>query len=318
MSGCGTGLDSVRCSGRFKGPGRAESVLHHTDGGVAMSVSPRMLRYQLPVIKALGRTVAAAAIPARKGAAPSTPGREISETVPPRSNELVDAYVAWAGAAPDKYRDRIPPHMFPQWGFPALTRTLEGLPYPMAKVLNQGCAMTINGDIPRGAPLQAVARLESVDEDERRVRIHQRLTTGPRQQPDALIADVYAVIPKKRGGGGKKQGKEPDWTEAGRFDVRSDDGRNFAFLTGDLNPIHWIPPMARLSGFKRPILHGFGTLARTFEIIEGPDGSIEQIDVRFVRPLIMPQTVIVERAAAQIRARGTDGTVFLAGTISPA
>ena len=70
-------------------------------------------------------------------------------------------------------------------------------------------------------------------------------------------------------------------------------GRDFAALTGDVNPIHWFAPAARAAGFRGCILHGFRTLARTIEalnrrVFAGDPRALASIDVRFMRPLVLP------------------------------
>ena len=49
----------------------------------------------------------------------------------------------------------------------------------------------------------------------------------------------------------------------------SEDHRSldFAKLTGDFNPIHWVPAYARASGFRSCILHGFATMSYAMEAI---------------------------------------------------
>ena len=49
--------------------------------------------------------------------------------------------------------------------------------------------------------------------------------------------------------------------------LRSDACLYVAKMTGDFNPIHWIPGAAHASGFRSVILHGFSTLARTIVLL---------------------------------------------------
>ena len=73
-------------------------------------------------------------------------------------------------------------------------------------------------------------------------------------------------------------------------------GLDFAKLTGDFNPIHWVPPAAHAAGFRNVILHGFATLARAIEgmnrtLFAGDTNKLATIDVRFTRPLVLPARV---------------------------
>ena len=226
----------------------------------------------------------------RPSAVPSTPGAPVIRTVSPRAHALLQDYARWSGGS----SDTVPPHLFSQWCFPALSRTLMDLPWPLVRVLNQGCRLTVHGPLPAGEPLQVRAWLEGVDEQPHKVRLHQVVHTGPASQPDALVADVYAVVPTgRREGGGRERPRVPGGaTPVARVAAERGDGLRFACLTGDFNPIHWLPPYARMAGFDGPILHGFGLLARTWEALvagrlAGRD-RIATMDVRFVRPTALP------------------------------
>jgi acyl dehydratase len=122
---------------------------------------------------------------------------------------------------------------------------------------------------------------------------------------EALIADMFAIVPlssgKKNGSGGKEAKKEQprvpsDAREIAFFDVRATAGLDFAKLTGDFNPIHWIPAAAKASGFPNVILHGFGTMARTIEglnkgLFGGDVTRIKKWSCRFTKPLVLPAKV---------------------------
>src|SRR5687768_10161106 len=136
-----------------------------------MALPTKHIRHQLPVIASLGGTAFAALkqqLAGKKGApivAPSTPSPEIKRTIPPRPADLVADYLRNVGGDPGAYKGEIPAHLFPQWGFPLAAKTLEGLPYPMARVLNGGCRLEINGKLPLGKPLEVSARLEDIDDN---------------------------------------------------------------------------------------------------------------------------------------------------------
>jgi len=76
------------------------------------------------------------------------------------------------------------------------------------------------------------------------------------------------------------------------FKVPADVGRRYGRLSGDLNPIHVHPVLARLFGFPRAVAHGMWTLGRSLAALESrlPGGSMV-VDVSFRRPLFIPATV---------------------------
>lgn len=285
-----------------------------------MKINPTLLRHQGPMLATLGKVAVASIRGPKKGATAHAPSALLRAEIDPRPKALVDAYVAWCGADPAKYASTVPPHLFPQWGFPLLSQTLADLPYRMSAVLNQGCRLEVKGAVPRGERLVLTGRLEAVDDDGNKARIHQRLVTGTQANPELLVADVFAVIIKQRAKGGESRPEDPVvFKKAGSWRADRLDGLRFGVLTGDMNPLHWIPPYAKLAGFKNEILHGFGTFARTWETLARAHGvdALPLADLRFIRPLVLPATVDVEtaEAAGERRVRVTDGNaVFAAGS----
>ncbi len=262
------------------------------------------------MIASLGGT-ALAALRQHLGHRPSTPlitpGPEIRATIPPRPKQLIRDYVRHVGGDPGSYRKTVPAHLFPQWGFPLAARTLVGIPYPMARVLNGGCRIDIRSPLPAGEPLHVVARLQDIDDNGRRAVLHQTVVTGTDSAPGAIEAHLYAIVPLGSGGKGKREGKpkrankQPALVPAGATELaywklRADAGLAFAMLTGDFNPVHWVRPYARMFGFRSTILHGFSTMARAIEGLQrgalaGSTRSLQSIDVKFVKPLVLPARV---------------------------
>jgi acyl dehydratase len=263
---------------------------------------------------------------------PPVPGPWIEVEAPPRPDDLVRDYIRHVGGDPSSYRKTVPGHMFPQWAFALTGKTLAGLPYPFIKAMNGGCRLELRAPLPAGEPLQIRARLESIDDNGKRAILTQRVITGTRSSPEAVVADMRVFIPLAgksdepatagnghaaatagNGKGKKKKGKNggarpPAAADKARVLVpvtareiawnrlRDDAGLDFAKLTGDFNPIHWIPAAAHASGFRAVILHGFSTLARTVEslnrrVFAGDVSRLEWIDARFTRPLVLPATV---------------------------
>ena len=262
----------------------------------------RHLLQQGPVVAALGRSALMALAQQvdrdRETAAPSTPGPVITQSVAPRPKALVQDVVRWSGGEPRAYRGVVPSYLFPQWGFPLQSRTLDGISYPLARILNAGCRMTVHAPIPANETLNLSAQLTGVDDDGRRAILHQRLVTGTASVPEALTCEFQALVPLRRGEGKKKERPRVprDVKELAFWRLGPRSGLEFALLTGDFNPVHWVGPYARAAGFRSTILHGFATMARTIEglnktLFAGDVHRLKVLDVRFVRPLILPAKV---------------------------
>ena len=79
----------------------------------------------------------------------------------------------------------------------------------------------------------------------------------------------------------------------------SDDQLAFAKLSGDYNPLHADPDVARSVGFDRPILHGlatYGLAARAIlkTLLDYDAARLVGLDVRFSAPVYPGETVRFE------------------------
>jgi hypothetical protein len=269
-----------------------------------MSVPNRYILHQAPVLAGLGRALWSSIKNRRQagGTAVAIPGPELTETLPPRAKDLVRCYVKQVGGDPAAYKRTLPPHLFPQWGFPLATRALSVLDYPLQKAVNAGCRIEVNAPLPNDVPLLVRARLESVDDDGRRALIQTRIITGTREEPNALVGDLYALVPLgNKGDKTKRKKREParvpnDGRELAFWKLRASAGLEYAKLTGDFNPIHWVPAYAKASGFRNVILHGFATFAYAMEgltrgLFAGDADAVRIAEVRFTSPLVLPAKV---------------------------
>ncbi|HSX65917.1 MaoC/PaaZ C-terminal domain-containing protein [Nocardioides sp.] len=285
-------------------------------------VSPSLVRFQVPALKGLGRVALQTVLPIGRmrsgGSAMDLPA--IDRVVSAPAPSLVDSYVAWCGAT-GRYDKTLPPHMMSQWGIPLVTELLLQTAYPLATVINQGVTMSVHGDLPRGEQLHLRAAMHSVDEDQGRTRVSVSLTTGTAQAPDLVEVILHMVFiksgsPKRKGG--QESREEPIWHTAGQWQAGSRDGLEFAILTGDFNPIHWIGLAGKFSAFKQKVLHGFGMFVRSYEQLDAP--NLRVIDVRFLRPVPLPSRRLTVQVAAPdsdgwraLQLAGEAGTVHLAG-----
>src|SRR5256885_3423042 len=135
-----------------------------------------------------------------------------------------------------------------------------------------GCKLTIRAPLPANEPLQVSGRLEGIDDNGQRAILDQKIVTGTKANPEAVVAHLYVFIPlkkeDKKNGKAKDKARVPvDAREIAFFKLGPKAGLDFAKLTGDFNPVHWVPRWAKAFGFRNVILHGFGTLARAIEAL---------------------------------------------------
>lgn len=297
-------------------------------------MSPVPLKHILeqgPMLRALGATALGAARGRRSTATPSTPGPWIETEAQAPSSELVRAFVAFTRGDQASYRGVLPPHLFPQWTLAAASRALAGVPYPIQKIVNAGVKLDIRAPLAAGQPLVVRARLETIDESPTRAVMATRIETGTRAAPDALVAELRTYVPlaaKPDGGGAKPNGAaKPEIPrvaagarELAYLRVAADAGLDFAKLTGDFNPIHWIPAYARAAGFKACILHGFGELALATSalvkgLLSGDAGRLRAVEARFTRPFVLPGKlgIYVTDAGELFAGDAPGGAAYLAG-----
>ncbi len=276
-------------------------------------VSLRHVLEQGPMLRSIGK-VALGTVLGKGGqkARPSVPGPWITEEIAAPSEALARAFVKNAGGDPASYKGTLPPHLFPQWALPVAARALGELPYPMARVVNAGSRIDIASPLPAGERLVVRARLESIDETDARAIVTTRIVTGTASVPDALSAELHTFIPLAKPSKDKPRSDRDksvivvpaEARELAYLRLSSSAGLDFAKLTGDFNPIHWIPAYARAAGFKSSILHGFGTFAFAVEAVvrralSGNAGALASVVARFNRPLVLPARAGVYAASAE-------------------
>ncbi|WP_343729798.1 MaoC/PaaZ C-terminal domain-containing protein [Duganella sp.] len=288
-----------------------------------------LLRHQAPMLltgaRVVGHTLLHALVPATQ----RQPARiaAVTRVIAAPPAELVEQYLAWAGAA-GGYDGLLPPHMVSQWSLPLVGELLLRMPYRLTSVINQGVGLRIHGPLPREVPLQVSAAVERVEETPGRVKVVVAVTSGTRQTPSLVEARLHMsfLLPGPRAPKAPPaRGPEPDWITAGLWHADARDGLRFALLTGDFNPIHWCGPLARRSVFRGMVLHGFGSFVRSYEVLAQQGVRFDEIDVRFVKPVALPCTALSVQVAPEgaadaqgwrgVRLAGNGDAVHLAGRL---
>lgn len=269
-----------------------------------MSASLRHVLEQGPMLRTLGGA-ALTVLKRPGGKMPPVPGRWVSAEVEAPTSALIRAFVRNGGGDPGWYKGIVPAHMFPKWAMPIAYDALDGVPYPLTRIMNAGCSVTQHHVLPAGERLHVRARLDAVDDDGRRAILRTRIVTGTASVPEALTSEIQVFVPLAKKGDHERKTPEPkalvqtaptSTREIGFLRFGADAGLDFAKLTGDFNPIHWVPAYARASGFRASILHGFATLAAAIETItrrtlSGDVRAVASISARFTKPLVLPASV---------------------------
>ncbi|KRF29782.1 MaoC/PaaZ C-terminal domain-containing protein [Phycicoccus sp. Soil802] len=83
----------------------------------------------------------------------------------------------------------------------------------------------------------------------------------------------------------------PDRPPAGVIRVPEGQGRAYAAVSGDVNPIHLHAITAKAMGFPRAIAHGMWTAARTLSALGPGTAGPSTSHVWFAKPVLLPSTV---------------------------
>lgn len=92
----------------------------------------------------------------------------------------------------------------------------------------------------------------------------------------------------------------PDRSPDRSIEVSTDQGQALLYrLSGDLNPLHSDPDVARAAGFPQPIMHGLGSmgiacyaLVRAF--CGGDANRVAGMSLRFSKPFFPGQTMVLD------------------------
>ena len=179
----------------------------------------------------------------------------------------------------------------------------------LAQVLHGEQFLTIYRQLPAEGAVQGV---ETVDEIYDKGPGKGAVMYLSRKIHDAVTGDLlamsgYSIFMRGNGGfGGSAQGqpkpfpmpqdRDPDASLA--MITRPEQAAIYR-LSGDYNPLHIDPAMARLAGFDKPILHGmcsYGIAGRAILNLRcGADPSrLRKLNVRFASPVYPGETLVTE------------------------
>lgn len=275
------------------------------------------------LVRLVARGVRARGAP---GPVPTAPRRKAAVekagiTAVPRQVARYLAATGGEGIAAFRGPDAILPPLFPAtWETAACLELFAGLepPLPLGGFVHLEEETTWLRPLPAGERFRCRVELERTE----RVPRGTRMTVTARNWTDAgvlcsqstLVFLVRTASREDKDTGGARRPREerpplapePGWREVARWHLRGSDGRRYARASGDYNPIHLWALTARPFGFRRPILHGYCTEARTahalVEMLWGGDPhALRRLRIAFRSPLPLPST-----AALQVR-DGTEG-----------
>ena len=269
---------------------------------LALTTPPSLARLYA---KALRRT--------RSRRSPSLPALELELSAVSVDRDHLAAYDRVCGF---RVSDRLPPTYPHVIAFPLQIRLMtdETFPFPLAGLVH------VRNVITQRRTLEAGTRL--------RLRVRaRRLAANPKGAQVDLVCEAYPAEVDTDAdpfwsscstylarGAQVADGTTADPVASPAVDVSQlptgssatwrvakDTGRQYARVSGDINPIHLHPLGARLFGFPGPIAHGMWTKARCLAALDSRLPDAMTVDVAFLQPLSLPST-------ARFAARATPGS----------
>jgi acyl dehydratase len=242
-----------------------------------------------------------------RAAASLIPGTSLLPFIPGGGKDVPDIELVLAGVRvdPDKVaryakvcgfslRDHLPPAYPHVLAFPLHMAAMADGRFPFGAV----GLVHIENRIVQHRPIGLGEEMEI------RVRAS-KLQEHPRGRTFALLSEVLvggemawegvSRMLRRGGGSGKRSGhagSEADLEPTAEWRLGGDLGRRYAAVSGDRNPIHMHPLLARPLGFSRAIAHGMWTKARCLAALESRLPDAFGADVRFRKPILLPARVV--------------------------
>ena len=173
-----------------------------------------------------------------------------------------------------------------------------------AMVVHGEQGLEVHNPLPRSATISTMATLEGVYDKGSGALIVMRFDSKDKNGSPLCTNWMSAFVRGAGGFGGKAQPKKevpsiPQKSPEFVFDAPTDVNQAALYrLSGDRNPLHIDPAVAKAVGFKEPILHGlctYGIICRRVvqEVFEGDTGKIKSYSARFSSPVLPGETLQV-------------------------
>lgn len=197
-------------------------------------------------------------------------------------------------------RETVPATWIHVLTFPLHMELLSGpdAPFPLAGLVHVTNTMTLNRAVGVDEALTLTVQYGTPREHRRGVLIdligeavvdHEPVWSGVSSY---LVrkATLPDLAPQFVPGGVDLPSDFPDVPSETVWTLAGDLGRRYAAVSGDANPIHLSRVTARPFGFPRAIIHGMWTHARILAALENRLGAAYRMDIRFVKPILLPGT----------------------------
>jgi acyl dehydratase len=196
--------------------------------------------------------------------------------------------------------DRLPATWLHVLTFPLQVSLMAGgdFPFPMLGMVHVANAMTRHRPVLVDESLALSSWAENL-------RPHRKGTTvdlvGQARVGDEVVWDGRSTYLVRGPGSDDAPARADEHAiperELATWRLPADLGRRYAKVSGDVNPIHLSALSARAFGFPRAIAHGMWTHARVLYALQPRLPGGFAVDVQFVKPVLLPSTVVLRGAS---------------------
>lgn len=176
-----------------------------------------------------------------------------------------------------------------------------------AMVLHGEQRLTVHNTIPPAATVISEGKLAAlVDKGDKGAYFYMESSAKLKETGEPLWTTGNTILARADGNfGGPTEGgttphKLPEREPEKSFEVSTRDDQALLYaLSGDHNPLHRDPEMAKVAGFPKPIIHGmctYGTACRGIltHICDYDNTAIRSFDARFSTPMFPGETIVID------------------------
>jgi acyl dehydratase len=210
-------------------------------------------------------------------------------------------------------------------GFPEMGKV------SLAQILHAEQSVTLHRELPVKGSSRSTTRITGIYDKGKGALVAVQSEVRDAADGELLATLTAGIFVRGEGGWGGDRGPSLAWTapdrepDATRSYATSEGQALIYRLSGDRNPLHSDPQMARGAGFPRPILHGLCTYGYTGRalldaVCDGDPDRFGSMNARFSMPVLPGQRLDVaiwhEDGGALFRTTTEAGTVLDAGRFS--
>lgn len=171
-------------------------------------------------------------------------------------------------------------------------------------IIHGGQRVTVHGPIPANATVQTEATIAGIYDKGKNALVE--LDFKSSVDGELLFENLVTMIIRGEGGFGGERGPArevpvaPDRAADKEIKIQTEKRQALMYrLSGDWNPLHADPDIAKMVGFEAPILHGLCTYGATTraivkELCGNDPAKLKSMSVRFSSPVIPGDLLTVE------------------------